>query len=408
MHAGRRSSFLYILRSSAIAGAVALCTGCGSTVVGTPQPGITTVDVTKLRAGPFQTEPAPFKLNTGVDEPDSVRLIEARRLLNYLIQPSDIDPDVHYPGTTAVFATHVGIPVSAGILNEHKSVIKDNVKFIAGAASVRDNGSVRNPKEISVAILQFESEPESDRAAAELNKISMASGERDSIEIPGNPGTYSSTLGNSQIDTWQKHGPYVVLVSVKEQAGDIDGLTSEVDAALNVQNQALDSQHSIPLDDVLDTPLDPDNIVRRTMDRDNRDTIISTDDFGVYLPAGILHFQRNPVDAKNEFDKSGVDLVGRRASTVFRTRDVEGAFNLQTFLSRKGKDDTALDPPPGIADAQCVRFDSIDDNEDNALCAVVHGRYVAVISGKSTGFTHLDSGLQERTAAQYIILEKCE
>ncbi|WP_410873787.1 hypothetical protein [Nocardia sp. A7] len=379
------------------------------TIAGNPQPGATAVDITELRPGPFNSEPTSFQLDTGYGAPERVRLIEARRLLNYLILPTYVDPDAHKQESTGVFASHLGLPVSEGILDAHKQVIKDNVKFIAGVASIRSNGSARRPKEVSVAVLQFESDSESSWAAKELNNISMTVGARNSLDIPGHPNAHSSSSeGNAQIDTWQPHGPYVVFISTKQPPGESNTAISRVKNSLEEQNRALDTQRPIPLDDVLDQPLDPDNIVRRTMDRESRDAIPSTDDFGTYLPAGILHYQNNSVDARKEFETAGVDLVGRRASTVYRTRDAAAAFGLQAFLTRRGRDDTPLTPPFGIADAQCVRFDTFDDRENNAICVVVHGRYVAVVSAKSTGYSQIDIGLQERTAAQFIILEKCE
>lgn len=397
---------LLVITAAAVAVA---CCSCGVTVAGNPQPGAAPVDITKLRPGPFSSEPTPFQLDTGYGAPERVRLIEARRLLNYLIQPTQVDQDAQKHEQTAVFASHLGLPVSEGILDAHKAVIKDNVRFIAGVAAIRSNGSARSPKEVSVAVLQFESDSESSWAAKELNNISMTAGARKSLDIPGHPDAQSSGLdGAVQIDTWQPHGPYVVLVSTKQPPGDLTGAISRVKSSLEEQNRALDTQRPIPLDDVLDQPLDPDNIVRRTTDRETRDAIPSTDDFGTFQPAGILHYQKSPIDARKEFEKAGVDLVGRRASTVYRTRDAAAAFSLQAFLTRRGKDDTTLAPPFGIADAQCVRFDTFDDRENNAICAVVHGRYVAVVSAKSMGYAQIDIGLQERTAAQFIILKKCE
>lgn len=397
------------LRFAAGVGVAIACCSCGMTVAGNPQPGATAVDITELRPGPFNIEPTPFQLGTSYGAPERVRLIEARRLLSFLIQPTYVDPDAHKQERTAVFASHLGLPISEGILDAHKQVIKDNVKFIAGVASVRSNGSARSPREVSVAVLQFEADAASSQAAVELNNISMTAGTRKSLDIPGHSDAHSSSLDSAfQIDTWQAHGPYVVFVSTKQPPGDVTEVISRVKNSLEEQNRALDTQRPIPLDDVLDQPLDPENIVRRTMDRESRDTISSTDDFGTYQPAGILHYQNSPMDARTAFEKAGVDLIGRRASTVYRTRDAAAAFGLQAFLTRRGKDDTPLTPPFGIADAQCVRFDTFDDRENNAICAVARGRYVAVVSAKSTGFSQIDIGLQERAAAQFIILEKCE
>ncbi|MFC4124778.1 DUF7373 family lipoprotein [Nocardia rhizosphaerae] len=384
------------------------CSGCGATIIGNPQPAATSVDIESLRPGPFIAEPEAFELKDGYGAPEQVRLIEGRRLLNYLIQPIDIDTDVQKLRDTEVFATHLGMPEIQGISDTHKQVVKYNVHFIAGVAASRTNGSLRDPKEVSVAVLQFDSNSESSRAAEEFNRISMEAIGRSSIIVPGASNTHSSALDRTQIDSWQSYGPYVILVSVKRSAAEFDDTVSKVKDALLAQNYALDLQAPTPLDDVLDRPLDPENIVRRTMNHNSRDATVSTDDFGPYRPSGILHFARNPAAARKAFEDAGVDAVGQRASTVYRTRDLAAAFRLQTFLAKPGKDDRPLDPPLGIADAQCVRFDEVDERGNNAFCAVVYGRFVAVVATKSIGHAQFDSGLQERAAAQYAILQKCE
>lgn len=396
------------LRATAAAMAIVICSGCASTIAGNPQPGATPVDIDSLRSGPFISEPETFELKDGYGAPEQVRLIEGRRLLNYLIQPMDIDIDVQELRDAEVFAAQASMPDIQGITDAHKQVVKYNVKFIAGVAASRTNGSLRYPKEVSVAVLQFDSDAESSRAAREFNRISMEAVGRTSLDLPGTPNTYSSVLDGRQIDSWQNHGPYVILVSVKRSVAEYEDTILKVKDALLAQNYALDSQAPIPLDDVLDRPLDPENVVRRTMKLSIRDSTLSTDDFGPYRPAGILHFERNPAAARKAFEEAGVDIIGQRASTVYRTRDLAAAFRLQTFLAKAGKDDSPLDPPLGIADAQCVRFDDVDERGNNAMCAVVYGRFVAVVTAKSIGHAQFDSGLQERAAAQYAILRKCE
>ncbi|MEU3010712.1 DUF7373 family lipoprotein [Nocardia asteroides] len=383
-------------------------TGCSELVRGTPQPGATPADISTLRTGPFKTDPVSFSLKAGLDEPVQVRLVEARRLLNYLIMPLDIDPELRIQGKSAVFATESGVPTIQGFQDSHKRVIKDNVRFIAGVASHQSNGSVRTPKGMTVSVLQFESPQESERATAELDQISMDSGQRKHASIPGAPNAKTSISDDLQIDSWQQHGNYVIGVSVKFQMATAEESAKKVSIALGSQISALDKQQPVPLDDVLDQPLDSENIVRRSTLPDHRDSLSTTDDFGLFQPTGIAHFERNPTEARQVFEEAGVDLIGRRASTVYRTRDLAAAFQLQTFLATKGKHDMMLDPPLGLMDAQCVRFDTEDNRGHNAMCALVSGRYVAVVTAKSLGYGQYDQDLQERASAQYAILRKCE
>ncbi|MFI5502029.1 hypothetical protein ACIA5E_23455 [Nocardia asteroides] len=383
-------------------------TGCGEAVRGTPEPGATPADISTLRTGPFKTDPISFSLKPGLDEPVQVRLVEGRRLLNYLIMPLDIDAELRIQGKTSVFATESGMPAIQGFQDSHRRVIKDNVRFIAGVVSHQSNGSVRTPKGMTVSVLQFESSQESLRAAIELDQISMDTGQRNHLSVPGAPNAKTTISADLQIDSWQQHGDYVIGVSAKFQSATVEETAKKVSLALDTQITALNRQRPVPLDDVLDQPLDSENIVRRSTLPDQRDSLSNTDDFGLFQPSGIVHFERNPAEARRIFEESGVDLIGRRASTVYRARDLAAAFQLQTFLATKGRHDMMLDPPLGIMDAQCVRFDAEDNRGHNAMCALVSGRYVAVVTAKSLGYGQYDQDLQERAAAQYAILRKCE
>ncbi|KAF0848330.1 DUF7373 family lipoprotein [Nocardia caishijiensis] len=394
-------------RALALFAAMMLCSGCGSTVTGTPQPGATAVDINTLRTGPFRTEPTTFKLKEGLDEPKQVRLVEARRLINHLINPADIDPEVRLPGKPTVFAAAEDLPIFQGIHESHRAVLSGNYKFIAGVAANQDNGSARNPRQISVAVFQFDSNAESIRAARELHLITVHTWPGPDVQTRENADTFSSGHGGTHQDTWHAYGPYTILVSVRIPHSSVDELSRISDSAVAEQKQALDSHKPVPLDEVLDVPVDGENVMRRAMDHDVRDTLTSADSYGTYQPSGIRHFERDPAGAVAKFDQTGVDLIGRRASTVYRTRDTAAAFLLQTYLATKGKDDTALDPPLGIADAQCVRFDTADSRGHNSMCAVVYGRYVGVVTATSIGFANFDADLQERAAAQYAILQKC-
>ncbi|MCA2210270.1 DUF7373 family lipoprotein [Nocardia rosealba] len=401
-------------RMIALLGAIMLCAGCGSVVSGTPQPGTSAVDVSALRTGPFQTEPAAFELKEGLDEPRQVRLVEGRRLINYLVNPVDIDPELRIPGKPAVFADEYGVPTLQGLHESHRAVLADNYKFIAGAAANQRNGSVRTPREMTLAVFHFDSATESRRAARELHLISAGLGAGTNIQVRETADAFVTETDGTRRDTWFAHGPYAILVSARIPTPSLEELSRLSDGAINAQKRSLDAHKQVPLDEVLDVPVDGENILRRAMDHDARDSVPYegygteySDTYGTYRPAGIRHFERNPAEAAAVFERAGVDLIGRRASTVYRTRDTAAAFLLQTYLASKGKDDTALDPPLGIADAQCVRFDSTDGRDHNSMCAVVYGRYVAVVTAKSIGFANFDGDLQERAAAQYIILQKC-
>lgn len=389
--------------------AAAVVAGCGSTVTGTAEPGSTAVDINLLRTGPFQTVPKSFEFETSANGPEMIKLIEGRRLLNYLVHPMDLDPSLVFPRQTFAFADGSDVPISGALRDEHKYVFRNNVNFITGVVATQSNGSVRNPKEISVAILQFSSEAESAKSVQELHQITLESTNARVIDIPESPITYATASDDKAIDTWKVHGPYLIMTSVRISSPDLNQLVSSVKKSLEMQTHSLDGQRPTPLDDVLDQPLDPENMLRRALARDKRDLVGSTGEFGVLKPSAMLHYERHPAEARQKFEETGVDLIARRTSTVYRTRDLGSAFVLQNFLSKKGKNDIEMTPPPGIADAQCLRMDERDPHRNyDVMCAVVYDRYVAVVTESSLNATaQIDHTLQERTAAQYVILKKC-
>jgi hypothetical protein len=188
-------------------------------------------------------------------------------------------------------------------------------------------------------------------------------------------------------------------------------LASNIGKTVDQQIARLDQQKPIPIDDLLDLPIDPDSIMRRALPKapDYSDPFIAKDDFGVFEPSGELHFERNPSEIKQAFDETGVDLVGRRGGIVYRTRDLPAAFRLQSALTKTGKNDEILESPPGLPDARCVKLDVFDDARDfDELCAVVYGRYVAVVVARTPMGARLDPVLYQRAAAQYSILAKSE
>ncbi|MFD6388855.1 hypothetical protein [Nocardia sp. NPDC060259] len=406
------TSVTHKLRTAALLAAIALVPGCGVTISGSPLPGATPVDLDHLRPGPFKNEPTPFGIEWGMEMPKKIRLIETRRMLNYLVHPFDVDPDLHTPGGTRIFADTDAMSSRNGLSEAYLDPIRLNVKFIGGVSTSQSNGSVRAPKDLSTAILQFSTDVEAIRIADEFHRITLDSSPRQTVEISGRPNARASAESEKILDSWEPRGKHVIWTRVKLPNSDLHAAIETVKKAVAMQVESLDRFKSIPLDDVLDTPLDPENIMRRAAVRSDRDGVgISNyeEDFGPFQLSGILHFERHPVEARNKFEETGVDLVGRRASTVYRTRDLASAFRLQTFLATPGRNDFILKSPPGLADAQCIKLDTADQSREyDALCAIVYDRYVAVVTAEAISGGEVESGLMERAAAQYAILKKCD
>lgn len=394
---------------------IAVGPGCATVVSGDAKPTIASVDLATLKYGAMVTEPTPYELRFGSFTAETVRMIEGRRLLNVLVHPMDFMPDLDEPNYTRIFANSVGMNQDGGLPAEFNDAVVPN-DLVAGVTTSRTNGSVRDFESMFVGILEFGTEDGAKNAAAAMYQVRMSRAEpRQPVAVPGYPHANGSASATN-MSVSQQHGPFVILASIQAPRLDQTMLVDTIKKSMDQQITALSEFTVIPADDLLDLPLDQDGIMRRAMGKSpvGDPLTMSTydEDFGVFLPSGILHYERNTLEAQRAFVDAGVDLVGRRYSTIYRTRDVAAAFKLQTVLARRGKNDTVLEPPPGIADAQCVRLAEEDKNRGyNGFCVLVYDRYVAVVMSTASrllSMQQVDATLQERTAAQYAILAKSE
>ncbi|MFR9752228.1 hypothetical protein ACL02S_14495 [Nocardia sp. 004] len=396
----------------AIATALVCTTSCADSLDGNPQPGMAPVDLSALQTGAMETEPTPFNLKFGPDKARSVRFIEARRMLNYLVHPFDVDSDLTDSGSVRLIVSADSMSAEGPLPPIYKPVAEKN-SLVAGAYIVRINGNLRSRKKLIISILRFATDNDSANAAADFDRITGEQGERHPIPIADHPDARATSADDITATAFQSHGPYVIVINAGVPTPDRDALASTIKKTTDLQIAQLDKQQPIPLNDLLDLPIDPDGIMRRAAPKakDHSDPFFTVyeEDFGAYQPSGILHFERNPVRMRKAFEDSGVDLVGRRAGTVYRTSDLAAAFRLQTALTEPGKSDSVLDPPPGLSDARCLRLDAIDPNRNyTAFCAVVFGHYVAVVVSVFPTAARVDRALYERAAAQYSILAKSE
>ncbi|MGW5450642.1 DUF7373 family lipoprotein [Nocardia sp. NPDC003979] len=390
--------------------------GCAATVSGTAKPGLTPVDLAALKTGAQITEPTEFKEKFPSSTSERIRLIEGRRLLNVLVPPMDFQPSATELGYTRIFANPEAMSKTGGIPAQYNEAVATN-NLVVGVSASRTNGSVRTPESALIGILQFATEQDAKNAAAAMFQVTMSGATpRHPVSTPDYPNANASSADDASVNAFQQHGPFVVTTAVLQSTPDLTGLAGKIKQALDKQLPALDQFKIVAPDDLMDLPRDQDGIVRRTMGKspagDPYGMSFYDEDSGTFLPSGILHYERDPATARKAFEEAGVDLIGRRYSTVYRARDVEAAFKLQTALAKPGKDDAELDSPPGIADARCLRLGEADKNRNyNGICVLVYDRYVAVVmslTSVSKSSLQSDPVLHERTAAQYVILKKSE
>ncbi|MBF6290075.1 DUF7373 family lipoprotein [Nocardia cyriacigeorgica] len=403
--AGRR-----LLCTSAAALTLAMTvTGCGSAIDGKPIPGMTPVQLDQLDYGDFIKEPSDYEPRTAL-MPADVFNIEARRMLDYLISPYQVDPVLQHLEHTKLLGQRGAIFSDSvtGILPAAFEPIAKRNFFFTGVSTQRSNLSLRKRESLSVAIMRFGSDALAQSAANEFDAaLGQMVPERKKLSIPGHDKVVASARDDSKGWAFAVGGPYVIVSSAVSSAGQPSALPERFAKLFDLQLKTLESLKPTPPNDILDLPQNPEGILRLPV----KPSMLATDSFstssdyvGVYGTAGFSHFATDAKELGSAITDAGVDLIAHVDGTLFRTRDLEAAFKLQTALAALGKDDEEIPPPPGIADARCIKRDEPHPVFNSEFeCVLVYDRYVAVLRSGGMG-TRLDPVLYRRTAAQLSIL----
>ncbi|MFE3793793.1 DUF7373 family lipoprotein [Nocardia tengchongensis] len=384
-------------------------------VPGHPGPGMTPTDLSKLQVGPYPSAPAEFTPFYG--ETSDAYAIESRRMLTYLAGPDVIDPDVRYLGGARLLSSSGDFDDTNGPFPKNWQPVAERNRLIAGAYIWRNNDSVRARKHITLAIQRFPTE-QAARAATDGYWDALNSPERHPIpigaaDLPAD--TRDSVRASSRTDDRGElvaaHGVYVIIGHAVIPQTDPAALGARLQEMLRAQLTAMADLKPSPLEDLPDLPSNPDHILDLTLpnqyDMSDSDQTSGGGRGGIYAPAGALHFERDTAVARPAFAAAGVDLVARNGATVYRTRDLAAAFGLQAALTRLGRDDDEVPNPAGITDAHCIRLDEPEPiRRAEYLCAVVHGRYVAVIGAPARFSGGAPASFEQRVSAQYSMLAR--
>ncbi|WP_309234725.1 hypothetical protein [Nocardia sp. XZ_19_385] len=404
MRAGARARILALLAIVVAAGV-----GCSSvTVGGHPRPMLTPVELTTLKTGPHPREPTQYDPKiSGVAD---IREIEARRMLNYLVLPPEIDSEISEIGAVELFSSPADPFIQEVLPEKYRPATVDN-NLLAGVYESRINSSLRNRKKLIISVLRFPTPAASQKAADDFDRIANEDAGRHRLPIEGYPDARASSADDVTGLSFIARDQFVILTNAGVPQPDQTTLSGVIKKTVETQIARLQQLHPMAFDDVLDLPTDPDSILRRALPAaaDYSDPFILTYDFGAFQPAADLHYERNPLELKKAFEASGVDLIGRRGGIVYRARDLTGAFHLQSALVKTGKNDEELPSPPGLPDTRCIRLDEVDVvRKFDEMCAVIYDRYVAVVVTKSKLSGAMNPDLYQRAAAQYSVLVKSE
>ncbi|MGW5450639.1 DUF7373 family lipoprotein [Nocardia sp. NPDC003979] len=396
-------------RMLAVAAAgIVTTTSCATEVTGTAVPGMTVTDVGKLEVGAYSPEATTYRFDDYA-KPADVRRLESKRMLNYVISPTEVDPEISRLIGVYTFAT-ADDPFAVQVMPEtYRPAMADN-KLLAGAYVARTNGSPRSQKKVLLFVLRFPTEQAAQRAGVQMHEIAQQE-PTNVFTIDGHSTALASSKNWSAGIATVPKGPLLLIANYGVPEPNESQVKAGLKKALDLQLAKLTDLQPTPFEDVLDRPIDQDGIMRRALPKaENHSDPFSTDlDFSVYQPTGHLHYERHPALLAQVYADSGVDLIGRRAGIVYRARDLLGAFRLQNALVGLGKNDREISAPPGLADARCIQQYEADPIRNyDLLCAVVRGRYVGVVVAKSKLGATVDPALYERAAAQYAVLANSE
>jgi len=335
------------------------------------------------------------------------RVVEAQRMADYLVLPSDVDKTITDQGNLAGVGAAVPTP-TAGIVSEFvvsgMQAILESHHFIAGFAAQRiANLGGGHGKGVTVMIARFPDPPAAADAATQMATVPPPKGARTPFAIPRHPEALGSTFdagdGAHYVESFTPHGPYVLYQYINSNES-LDDAASLAAAILDLQAPRIDL--FIPTDPAHldDLPLDPTGLYAATLRAD-----MDPKDFtrGVYGRQGGLTYEPDTVTMGQLFADTNVDAVALGQTVVYRMKDAESARRFMGALVNAADTDKTLKPippPPGLPQSRCIDASSGDSDPGSGhfQCVVTAGRYVFRV------FSRQKNDVWQRAAAQYLIL----
>lgn len=356
-----------VVRTTSAAAALALLVaGCGTEAPQesaassqTPAP-TSTVDVSALDVGNYPTRPQPPLGTAGSEQ--AGRIVEGRRMADFVIGPWDVDPTLIEPYANTLVLKGpealelVGPKAVAEAAGRHP--------FLTGFVSSRQSAD----KTILInGVVRYTDDAAAAAAATDMADSALAEptsgATRTRVPVPGHDGTLTSaypftdpTVGREQftVRSFTARGPYV-LMQVAQSYNGLPAAVGMIGRALDAQAPLIDQFTPTPPADLAALPLDPSGLLARTLLVPAADaTVIQNWAWG---PRGALHFQTDPAQTAGLFSETGTDLVGTGKTAVYRTADGASAQKLADGLVNQvaAMQGSPTDPVDGLPDSTCVQ-----------------------------------------------------
>lgn len=403
-----------------IAAVIATLAGCSHTVPGAADragaESEAPVNPAALNPGRYPTTPLP-PLGTAGSE-DAGRMVEGRRMVDYVAGPWQADPamtNARRTGALIITAdNHLG-----AILWPEVSARSWPQPFVVAFSSERRGADPKRPTVLRNAVLLYAT---ADAAAAAAQSMSSAALQTPTVDnsdapitgepihpvpIPGHAGLNGALATRRDGDRTVKeltvisaHGP-CVLVQVAESNLDDDRAAALTGRLLDLQVPLIDRFQPTQPGHFADLPVDPTGMVARTLPikSDQGDSMSNA----AYGPLGALHLEDNPIQAQRAFADAGVDVVSIGQTTVYRAKDAAGARRLAQALG----DDIAKRPGsqpaptvPGLPASRCRQIDAESGLVPRYSCIATFDRFAFKAVARQ-----LDNA-QQQMAAQYLILTR--
>lgn len=404
MTARRWTAFVVAL-VAACAGVVAV--SGPSTLTGTPLPAMTVPAPNSLTTGVFATTPDHDTWLEPRTRSEALRA-ESRRLLGYLVSPAEVDPEISILDRTEVLgdAEQDDSGEFSLALGEFRPAAA-RLRFLYGVLTARDSylqeGSFapRHRKSILITLLRFPDAAAARDAAADFTETAAAlSPGGDRIPVPGTEATMLLVTA-VHAELFTAHGDIVIGTRLGLSDDGPAQLLDYTRRILDRQFALLDTYTPTPAEDIPALPEFADPLLDHALPTGNGlFGSFGPSLTGTYSAAAHRHLERDSTLAASAAAAAGVDRVAHYGGTVYRTRDLASAFRWQRALTGVGRYDEPLPGPPGLVDARCLRSRTPVAGGGRALCAVVFGRYVAVVALWSAE-PETDPTLYQSAAAQY-------
>lgn len=409
------------IRSAGLTAAViVVLAGCARTVPGAADREgahpVAPVDPAALKPGSYPTTPQ-RPLGTAGSE-DAGRLVEGRRLVDYVVGPWQAEPAMTNARRSGALVITAENRLGA-ILWPEVSGRSWPQPFVVAFSSERRGADPKAPTVLRNAVLLYATAEAAAAAAQAMSSAALQPPTVDNsdspivgepirpVPIPGHAGLDGALATRRDGDRTVKEltvisarGP-CVLVEVAESNLDDDRAAAVTGRLLDLQAPLIDRFHPTQPGRFADLPLDPTGMVARTLPiRSAQGDSMSN---AAYSPSGALHLEDDPVAAQRAFTDAGVDVVSIGQTTVYRAKDATSARQLAQALG----DDVAKRPAsqlaptvPGLPESRCRQIDSESGLVPRYSCIATFDRYAFKAVARQLDNVH------QQMAAQYLILTR--